>query len=339
MRTLIIALPGMGNTILAIPLIRELKKNYKNSQIDLLVGLKSSELILENCPYINKIHLIDTKINKNIFKTLKTLYILRKKKYDYSFTTFPAKQDQYNILAKIINAKNRVTHKYKSKLIFLQNKLIPIKQIHDIHQNLNLLHVLKIGKASSKLELWLNQEKNISKKEDFTIGIHPGSSIERGMIDKRWPPEYFSELIDLLLKDLKNVKFKLFLGPAEQDLSKIKDLSKNKKTIQIINKNLKETSNEIKNCNLFISNDSGLMHIAAASGVPTVGIFLSTDERRTHPFCTKKLILKNGVPHSFYRQNIENLKGENIPIEEEKIQIINPSEASKRIKQFIQNIK
>jgi ADP-heptose:LPS heptosyltransferase len=336
MKVLAIAIPGMGNTILTIPMLRALNKNFPNIKIDLLVGLKSSAIIMENCPYLNKIYIMDQKINKN---TIKILYTLNREKYDISFTTFPAKQDQYNILAKIINAKKRITHDYKSITNQLQNIKIPIKNTHDIKQNLNLLSPLKINNISTELELWPKIEKKKENLKTFIIGLHPGSSVERGMIKKRWPPEYFSKLIDLLSKKYNSAEFKIYLGPAEKELSRIKELSKNQDKIKIINKGLKETSSSIGECNLFISNDSGLMHIAAANQVPTVGIFLSTDERRTYPFCKNKLILKKGDPHLFYRQNIENLKGDNKPLINKNINIIKPEEAMKEIEKFIIKLK
>jgi len=289
MKVLVIAMPGMGNTILTIPLIRTLKQNFPNIQIDLLVGLKSSKLIMEDCPYLNKIYQIDQKINKS---TLSALYRLNKEKYDISFTTFPAKQTQYNVLAKIINAKRRITHNYRSNLVKLQNIRIPIKITHDIKQNLNLLKPFNLENSPSELELWPVHKKSIKKSKNFIIGIHPGSSIERGMIKKRWPPKYFSKLIGLLSEDFKDLEVRLYLGPAEKELAIIKEISKNPEKISIIDQGLKETVESISQCNLFISNDSGLMHIAAALTCKVIAIYGSTSPEFTPPLSDRATILK-----------------------------------------------
>ncbi|MEK6852737.1 MAG: glycosyltransferase family 9 protein [Nanoarchaeota archaeon] len=317
MKILVIAIPGMGNTLLAVPMLKALRKRFPKARIDLLVGLKSSLELLKNCPYINNIYIINKNFQKGFFRNFSVLKQLRKEHYDISITTFPAQQPHYNLLASYIRARKRITHNYGKNLVGLQNYRVQIKICHDVEQNLNLLNPLGIKKkGNSKLELWLNKEEktsaiNFIKKfsENKLIGIHPGTSIGRGMEEKRWALENFGEVADRLIK-MEGARILVFLGPEDRDLEKIIKLVKNKNKITIVKDlDIRKVAAIIEKCMLFISNDSGLMHIAVASSVPTIGIFMATDYRRTRPYTKNSIALHNGETYTIFRQSIEKLAG------------------------------
>jgi heptosyltransferase-2 len=121
---------------------------------------------------------------------------------------------------------------------------------------------IAVNKVSALLE-----EKGISK-DTMLIGIHPG-----GMQSRRWPVENFNSLIIELSKHLKCE----FVITAKQDESHIADIlcrNLGAKVVSTAGKlSIKEMAAVIKRCSLFISNDTGPMHIAAILGVPLVAIF------------------------------------------------------------------
>jgi len=104
--------------------------------------------------------------------------------------------------------------------------------------------------------------------EDIPIGIHPG-----GMPSRRWPLENFIKAIKGISGKL-NCKFVITAGAGEKPLA---DELAAKLDIPIVNMagrlNIEELSALIKRCGLFISNDTGPMHIAAVLGTPLVAIF------------------------------------------------------------------
>lgn len=317
MKILIIAIPGIGNTLLAVPLLKELKATYNNARIDLLVGLQGSKEIIMGCPYIDKVYLINKKIQQGLFKNLHTISKLRANKYDVSITTFPAAQPHYNLLASFIGARKKITHNYKRNLVFLQDKRAPIRILHDVEQNLSLLRFFGINAKKPKLELWLSkEEKDFANKfakrfkEKHLVGMHPGTSIEMGMKNKRWPLTNFAELADKIIESKKNTRVIVFLGSKDAPLEKIKELIKSREKVTLIkNLDIRKVAAIIAKCKYFISNDSGLMHIAVACGIPTAGIFVSTDYRRTSPYGKKHLVLKKDQTYKAFRQSIEELSG------------------------------
>ncbi|MDP3997132.1 MAG: glycosyltransferase family 9 protein [Candidatus Andersenbacteria bacterium] len=204
----------------------------------------------------------------------------------------------------------------------LTDSVPPNPKLHDIEQNLNLLSKLEIAlpaiarkqrlgnclaghssqTTAGKLEIGSSYKINIPNKltaqankilkslnippGTTLVGLHPGSSQEFKW--KRWPLENFAKLAELLTNQTRYQQtiFLIFGGNDENDIKqKLGELLKRQNTkYKILNTtNLLTTAAIMKNCQLFISNDSGLMHLAAIVGTPTLGLFGPTDENKTGP--------------------------------------------------------
>ncbi|KHO48817.1 MAG: glycosyl transferase family protein [archaeon GW2011_AR6] len=342
MKIIIIAIPGIGNTLLAVPVLQKLREAYPKARVDLLVGLKSSLEIMGGCPYLDNIYLINKKIQGGILQNLGLIRRLRKERYDISITTIPAAQPHYNVLAWLIGAKTKITHNYESNLVSLQNVRIPLKIAHDVEQNLNLIKPLGINTGGGHaLELWPSTKEKIfadefirNFKERTIIGIHPGTSVERGMIEKRWPLESFAKVSEWIAEINGGSRILIFLGPDEKNLEGIRGLvnkrAKNKITI-VKNIDIRRVATIIGKCKLFISNDSGLMHIAVAMKVPTIAIFLSTDYRRTAPYGGRHVVVRNGETYKAFRQSIEELSGIRTDYKKYRVKDVSPNEIIKAV--------
>ena len=306
-KILVISLSGIGNTILFTPFLNSLRENYPETEIDFLALNQGIADVVLGGNLINSIFVF----SKKPFRILKTLWQLRKKHYDYSVIVFPSNKWQFNVLAFLIGAKNRITHKYKccqlKTLSFLQNKkILAVEGIHDVEQNMNLLRIFGINpkKEESKLTFYISEEdkkfaedflKENHLENDFLVGTHPGAGGTNKNwqgFSKRWPEENFIELYNKLIEE-KNAKILIFGGPEEMELkNRIRHLSNHKENIIIINESLKHIAAIIKKCNVFISNDSGLMHIAEASKVPIIGIFGPSNHIRTAPTTLNSQIIR-----------------------------------------------
>jgi ADP-heptose:LPS heptosyltransferase len=128
------------------------------------------------------------------------------------------------------------------------------------------------------------------------IVVHPGSGSKK----KRWPLERFVEVVSTL-QDEHGVRVVVVRGPAEGPETErafegrgigpcvpvlLKDLS------------LIELASAIEGCHLFIGNDSGITHMAAALGLPTLAIFGPSASARWAPRGRKVLVLQRNVPCS-----------------------------------------
>lgn len=123
----------------------------------------------------------------------------------------------------------------------------------------------------------------------FIIGAQYGSS-------KCWPPVYFSELADMVVKRL-GMKVYLLPGKNEKGLAKeVYDGSTQKGGIEIRDMDIRDLKVCISHASLVLSNDTGPRHISAALSVPTVVLLGPMDERYTdYPSaCTR--LLRADVP-------------------------------------------
>src|SRR5215472_6035157 len=111
MKILIISLAGIGDTLFATPLIHELRAGFPKAQIDVLVMWAGAKDCLEGNPYLNSV------FQKNLITASKAeglsyLWRLRKERYDVSINTYPQSRMEYRVVARLIQARQRLSHAY-----------------------------------------------------------------------------------------------------------------------------------------------------------------------------------------------------------------------------------
>ncbi|MEM2956105.1 MAG: glycosyltransferase family 9 protein [Candidatus Pacearchaeota archaeon] len=331
MKIIIISLAGIGDTLCATPLIAELRKNFPNAVIDVVVMWKGSKDILENNPNLNNVYHYN--ILKDLTKIIK-YFKLRKNKYDISINSYPQSRIEYRLIASLIKAKKRLSHIYEN-WCFLDNHLINLKINEDYHSHLiennlkflNLLNKKQLLKNHS-YQIFLNKKdiefankiiklNNLRNKK--IIGIHVGSGTTKNLALRRWPIKNYLELITLILKDKKNVVL-LFGGPEElKDNEYIRKKINNERVINIKTSNIRESAAIIKHCDYFISIDTSLMHIAAAMKVKhQIVIETPTFNKTVEPYKRRYILIKNPLIHG---KNLEYYKydGKGIKMDKKEI--------------------
>lgn len=127
---------------------------------------------------------------------------------------------------------------------------------------------------------------------DFVLGVNPGAAYGSA---KRWYPERFAAVARQLVTQ-ENAKVVIFGGPGEADIAT--EITQHLEGTCL---NLAGTTTVrgllalVRRCSLFITNDSGPMHIAAAFGVPLVAIFGSTDHATTAPYTDRAVIVRKDI--------------------------------------------
>jgi len=312
-KILILSIPGIGNTIMITPMIKLIYERIPNAKIVVLVTLTGSKEILEICPFVDEVISVDGRMFHKVIDKLKVILNLRSRKFDVCITAFPANDIRYNILTWLIGAKCKIGHSYPTKRLRTLPNLLDIripmsKSRHDIMQNLDLLKPLGISVDNNDIEMkiWVDSDDIDKAKQffyehkivsdDIVIGMHPGSSEKRKMIYKRWPKEKFAALGENILKEYPKVKILLFGGPEEEMLKREIAIMMKEKPIIVSDMSMREVTVIIERCNLFISNDSGLMHVACAMKAPTVAIFGPTDPVATAPLGDGHIVVKNDLP-------------------------------------------
>ncbi len=285
-RILIISLAGIGDLIMATPTIKAIRKEYPKAQIDFLTFPKGTKDVLEGGKIIDKFYLYYDRKNTiskekpSLMKTIKNSFFLilklRLKRYDLSVSVFPSASNSLGLLAKLIGAKKRIG--FESK--YYTDPIEWNYKDHKVEQNLRLLKPLGIEARDKEQFFYIsNKEINFAKKflknhiktKGPIIGIHPGCWWKASL--KKWPIENYVNLVNMLIKKY-NTHILVICGPSEEeDGRRLKEMIREKEKVTIIEKqNLKNTAAIIERCNLFISSDSGIMHIAEAMNVPIIMI-------------------------------------------------------------------
>lgn len=319
MKILIICPLGIGNTLLAEPMVRLLKSHMPDAELFLVSGAPGSrEILMRSVAFSGTwripIREIQTRTIgfSDMLRFLKILYRLRKLKPDVSITTVPANRAIWNWMAFFIGAKLRITHSYpNNRLIacsFLQNCRIPIQHIHDIQQNLRLLEGLKIPIPQNKesMRLILTDQETASalsylrknnlydssvKRIAFHIGCDPDAP-------RRWHVERYARLIEKLSAN-ENLRFLIIAGPAETEISQSlanQLLHLTHPPVVVKPESIFHAGAVLKFCHLLISNDSGIMHTGTAVGIPVLAIFGPSDNTRMAPYQDQKNVISADVP-------------------------------------------
>ncbi|HUZ08130.1 MAG TPA: hypothetical protein VMV89_11665, partial [Candidatus Paceibacterota bacterium] len=185
-KILVISLAGIGDTLIATPLIRELRENFPGAAIDAMVMWAGSKDLLEHNPHVNRV------FQKNLMKcgrreTLRFLWPLRRERYDISINTHPQSRIHYRIAARIVAANTRISHEYENFGAFdrlLVNKTLPQDYArHSIENNFDVLPLIGAEKKlpSHEMEIFLTADEE-KFAEDFlarhklagkkVLGIH-----------------------------------------------------------------------------------------------------------------------------------------------------------------------
>jgi heptosyltransferase-2 len=134
-------------------------------------------------------------------------------------------------------------------------------------------------------------ESGISGAE-LLIGLNPGSTYG---VAKRWLPERFAETADRLAGQF-GAKVLIVGARGEEPLAQALAGRIRATTVVLSGKtSVRELMAAVKRCAVFITNDTGPMHIAAVFGVPVVAVFGPTDWRATAPFGTGHALVRQPV--------------------------------------------
>jgi heptosyltransferase-2 len=328
-KILVISLAGIGDALLATPLIHELRANFPGATIDTLAMWAGSKDLLENNPHVNRV------FQKNLmqcgkFEAVKFLWLLRRERYDISINTHPQSRINYRIAARIVGAKTRISHEYEcfgALDRLMMNKTLPQDYSrHSVENNFDVLPLLgaekKLSAHETEIFLTLDEEKwadeFLAKNKlagQKILGVHVGSGGTKNLPLKRWPLKNYAGLIRRLNKERPDIRVLLFGGPEEaQDHQVVLAQSNRDLTLEAKTKNLRQTAALIERCAAFLSVDTALMHIAATVKVPNQIVIEAPTLNVTNfpygnPFTLVKNPVVNGRGLDFYRYDGGDIKG------------------------------
>lgn len=299
-RILIRGTNWIGDAVMTLPAVASVRAAYPKAHLAILAKPPVTDIYKlfsaanEIIPYENR---FDNPVG--VFRLARAL---RLKKFDAAILLQNAIEAA--IIAGAAGIRVRAGYNSDGRGLLLTHAIRRTRGIFKVHQIDYYLEMVKaLGCAdvdrSMHLETYISPviareiaQRYLPGNNKAIIGIAPGATYGPA---KRWLPERFGAAADRLSADL-NARVVLFGGKGDWETAE--QVRKNAHTdmINIAGKTtLQEAVYLISQCRLFISNDSGLMHVAGALNIPTVAIFGSTNPVTTSPPGEKTILVRKPV--------------------------------------------
>ena len=306
-KILVVRYRFIGDMILTVPFLRNLRYNYPDAQIDMLVSPNSGEVI-EDCPYVNNFIYFDTTRkhkyengsgNKKSFWSY--VKLLRKEKYDKAYVLKRSLSSA--LLCFFAGIKERVGFDTEGRG-FLLTKKFPY-DIHK-HESLCFLDALKAENLEVKdfyLENWVKDENRNHVAELLKDKIP--QNIKKAVVNitatnpyKVWDKENYCKIIEYLSNE-KNIQV-IFIGaPCDKEIYDNLKYSTNlkNKPLNLCGKvNLKDSLALLSMVDLFIGNDSGNLHMASSVGTKVIGLYGPMPFEKWRALGDNNILLKANLP-------------------------------------------
>lgn len=275
-RILLIQLWGIGETVLCLPAIKALRQKYKNIIIDVLTTKRVNDAFYNN-KNLNNVRILSL----NPF-SIKGFILKNLKKYDLAIDM----EEYLNISAIIafFTGKERIGYSHGMRSRLYTKKVVYNGNQHVSQTFMDLLRPLGVNKKVKNLEKLnysagdrkkadkLLKNNNIAKKE-FIVGLGIGAA--ESVKERMWPKERFAAVADYLIE--KHKAKIIFVGnDNERSLAEeaIRMMKNKDNAFNAAGQTaLREMFYLVSLCKLFIGNDSGPMHVAAAQKARTIGLF------------------------------------------------------------------
>ena len=259
---------GMGDMVIYLPYIHAISKKYKNP-VSILVkeNSRANQLLAED-KHIDEIIILDRSKNEKgthdgLSGLLKLSKELKQRQFDKVFIYNGSLR--YLLIAKLAGIKNIAQYPLFRKK---DNIVTSAKIFTEIELNTII---------STQPELQINNEKSKKIQNGFSKEAkHICLGISASGPTKRWHIKNFIKLC-VQINEINPSKFYLAAGHNDQDLIKeILNSTIGKNCISFKDLKIRETLPIIKNCNLYIGNDTGWLHISSALGVKCLALFMDS---------------------------------------------------------------
>lgn len=315
----------IGDMLCSLPLYAALKKKYPDSRITLIAAKTNYEIPFKEInPFLHNVIIFD---KQNLKTILNFSLKLRERKYQIGIVPSTIKVSRTSHLINFLSgAKIKVGVKSIDEIENASHKLLDIKSDfawnnkHQLERNLDVVRQIDcdLSEAEKKSIKFNFSEEEISDAKNFIeenfpeknrkiIGFHPGA----GKMENMWPTNCFIELI-LKIYDRHNNYVLLTSGKIDQTLIVQVENEMKKSGIQykILNDlAIKKLGVILSLIDLYITNDTGSMHIAGFSDAKMISLFGPTDPAEWAPTGENKYFIKskNEIINNISVDDVHNL--------------------------------
>ena len=293
----------IGDAVMTLPAVAAIRSTFPRATITMLAKPWVAD-IFRLCPDVDDIMIYERPgVHDGPTGILRLAGELRKRAFDAAILLQNAIEAA--IIALLAGIPVRAGYNSDGRGMLLTHSVQRTKAIREVHQTdyyLEMVKALGCRPAGREAVLTLGKDDERLAGELFAgyglqdrrllVGMAPGATYGPA---KKWFSERFSLVADRLV-DRFSAKIVLFGSSDDHDTAFAVQVRAKYPMVDLTGKtSLREAMALMSRCRLFISNDSGLMHVAAALGVPTVAIFGSTNPATTSPPGQNNVIIHKDV--------------------------------------------
>lgn len=297
-RVLIFNVNWLGDVLFSTAAIRNIRRNFPHSFISCIVPSRCYPVLKGN-PNLDEILIFDEKDrHKGIFQRFEFVRTLRMRDFDIVFLLH--RSFSRALMCRLAGIPERIGHYTRKRGFLLTKKIIPPHRdsLHRIDYYLDIIERAGFKVEDRYTEFFYSDsdekcvkeylKANLVKEDDPVVVINPGGN----WLSKRWPKELWSNVCDRLAEELGA---KIVITGGHNDLSlagQIKDRMKSKPIIACGVFNIKQLAALSKQSSIFITADTGPLHIANSVGAKKIiAIFGPTSPQITGPYPLKNVVI------------------------------------------------
>jgi len=298
-RILVVTVNWLGDAVLTTPVFKALKDEFPSSYIGVMTPSRVKDVFEDN-PSIDEVIIFDEKItHKTLRDKLSFISQLKAKKFDTALLIH--RSATRTLICLLAGIKTRIGYRRLKTACVLTKRIKPPSHLrHRQDQYLYLLEKIGIPINDRNPSVFLDDRerkhsldtvKPYLEASRYLIAINPSANWRL----KRWPPQYFSQLADMLKGKLSCT---IFLIGADKDRSVAESVQREMKqeAVNLCGKtSLKELKGILERMDLLLSADSGPTHLASALGIPSVVLFGPTSHEVTGPRGGKVKIVRKDI--------------------------------------------
>lgn len=306
-RILIRGVNWVGDAVMTTPAIAGIRTTFPRAEISLLVKPWVAG-VFAGSPHIDEIRLYDREgRHRGVSGLLRLARELRGCRFDLAILLQNAFEAA--LLVFLAGIPRRVGYNTQGRGLLLTTAVVQDRStrgLHHVDYYRALLGALAWDQGDRAPTLFLSsqteeraeallEEEGVGSQEAL-VAFNPGSTYGSA---KRWPADRYAALADRLIADLG---VKVLLTGAKGDgavAGAVRSYARYpQRVIDLTGRtDIQLFAAVLKRCAVFVTNDTGAMHVGAAIGVPVVSIFGPTDPRTTSPV-GRHVVLRHPVPCS-----------------------------------------
>ncbi len=313
LRLLVIHYRYIGDTVIVVPFFRNLRQAYPNARIVWALGPGDADVI-KGIPYVDELKLWDPGKRKQnrpaAHRTLRAKLAffreLRRERFDKCYIL--KRSVASGLLGVASGARELIGYDTEWRRVLFSRAVPYRRDQHEVENHLDVLRADGIAPTDARLELWVDAEEQAFANAflaqhgiqpgEKIVALHPFATNE----PRAWHEDDFAD-VARTLQEKFSARALIFGGKSDQPAADRLRQKISSTTLNIAGQTtLRQSIALLSRCALLVGNDSGIMHLAAALGVPLIALFGPGAPNRFGPWTDRARVIYHNFPCSPCRQ-------------------------------------